>query len=163
MMIMMVFKGTVRSNLAWGNENATDEEMWEALDIAQAASFVKEKVLGLDEPVMQSGKNLSGGQRQRLTIARALMKKPEILILDDSASALDYATESSLMRALSALPYSPTKVIVSQRASSILNADIIVVMDDGEIVGKGTHKELLESCETYREIYQSQFGVGGEK
>ena len=159
----MLFKGTVRSNLAWGNENATDEEMWEALDIAQAASFVKEKELGLDEPVMQSGKNLSGGQRQRLTIARALMKKPEILILDDSASALDYATESSLMRALSALPYSPTKVIVSQRASSILGADIIVVMDDGEVVGKGTHKELLESYETYREIYQSQFGVGGEK
>lgn len=158
----VLFKGTIRSNLAWGNENATDDEMWEALDIAQASSFVKDKELGLDEPVTQGGKNLSGGQKQRLTIARALMKKPEILILDDSASALDYATESSLTQSLASLPYSPTKVIVSQRASSILGADVIIVMDDGEVVGKGTHKELLQTCETYREIYQSQFGAGGE-
>jgi len=158
----MLFKGTIRSNLAWGNPSATDEELWAALDAAQAASFVKEKSLGLDEPIEQGGKNLSGGQRQRLTIARALVKNPEILIFDDSSSALDYATEASLMKAIGALPYSPTKIIVSQRASSILNADIIIVMEDGEMVGKGTHGELLESCAEYREIYNSQFGAGGE-
>lgn len=159
----MLFKGTVRSNLLWGNENATDDEMWRALEIAQASSFVKEKELGLDEPITQGGKNLSGGQKQRLTIARALIKNPEIIIFDDSASALDYATESSLMKALNSLPNAPTKVIVSQRASSLMNADLIIVMDDGEMVGKGSHKDLMISCETYREIYQSQFGVGGDE
>ena len=159
----MLFKGTVRSNLLWGNENATDDEMWRALEIAQASSFVKEKELGLDEPITQGGKNLSGGQKQRLTIARALIKNPEIIIFDDSASALDYATESSLIKALNSLPNAPTKVIVSQRASSLMNADLIIVMDDGEMVGKGSHKDLMISCETYREIYQSQFGVGGDE
>ena len=159
----MLFKGTIRSNLLWGNENATDEEIWNALEASQSSSFVREKELGLDDPVAQSGKNLSGGQKQRLTIARALLKKPEILILDDSASALDYATEASLMQALRELPYSLTKIIVSQRASSILDADLIIVMDDGEVVGKGTHRELLSSCETYREIYSSQFGAGGDE
>ena len=153
----LLFKGTIRSNLLWGNENATEDELWEALSLAQADGFVKEKEGQLDEPVAQSGRNFSGGQRQRLTIARALVKKPQILILDDSASALDYATEAKLRRALKSLNYNPTTFIVSQRTSSILHADTIIVLDDGMIEGIGTHYELLESCEIYREIYFSQF------
>lgn len=154
-------KGTIRSNLLWGNEHATDEEIWTALSLAQADGFVKEKSLGLDEPVAQGGSNFSGGQRQRLTIARALLRKPQILILDDSASALDYATEAALRRALRTLDEKPTTFIVSQRTSSILHADRILVLDDGAMVGIGTHEELLASCEIYREIYHSQFPEGG--
>ncbi len=156
----VLFKGTVRSNMLWGNENATDSDIWSALENACADSFVREKEFSLDEKVEQNGSNFSGGQRQRLTIARALIKKPEILILDDSASALDYATESKLRKNIRALDYSPTVFIVSQRASSILHADLIIVLDDGELVGCGTHAELIESCDTYREIFNSQFDEG---
>ncbi len=156
-----LFKGTIRSNLAWGNENATDEEMWEALRLAQAEEFVLQKD-GLDTAVSQNGNNFSGGQKQRLTVARALVKKPGVLIFDDSASALDYATEAKLRLAVSSLEYSPTLFIVSQRASSILHADKILVLDDGELVGIGTHTELLASCEVYRDIYRSQFPEGGD-
>ncbi len=158
----LLFKGTVRSNLLWGNESATDEELWNALSLAQADAFIKEKDGQLDEPVTQNGRNFSGGQRQRLTIARALVKRPEILILDDSASALDYATESKLRKALRSLDYTPTTFIISQRASSILHADKIIVLDDGCVVGMGTHSELLSTCDTYREIYLSQFPEGGK-
>ena len=158
----ILFKGSVRSNLSWGNNDATEEDMWAALDNACATDFVKEKENQLDEAVEQNGNNYSGGQKQRLTIARALIKKSELLILDDSASALDYATESKLRSNIRKLEYAPTVVIVSQRASSILHADKIVVLDDGEMVGLGTHSELLESCETYREIYYSQFTEGGD-
>ncbi len=157
-----LFKGSIRSNLAWGKENATDEQMWQALSLAQADSFVKEKQ-GLDTAVTQNGNNFSGGQKQRLTIARALVKNPKILILDDSASALDYATEAKLRGAVSTLAHSPTLFIVSQRASSILHADQIIVLEDGEMVGYGKHEELLESCEVYRDIYRSQFPEGGNK
>lgn len=157
-----LFKGTIRSNLLWGDSSATDEEIWEALSAAQAEDFVREKPNGLDDTVKQNGSNLSGGQKQRLTIARALLRRPEILILDDSASALDYATESKLRRAISELDYKPTKFIVSQRASSIRYADMIIVLDDGCVVGMGDHSELLNSCEIYREIYNSQFTSGGE-
>lgn len=153
----VLFHGTVRDNLKWGREDATDEELWEALRAACAESFIREKELGLDAPVEQGGRNFSGGQRQRLTIARALVRRPEILILDDSASALDYATEASLRTALRNLPFHPTTFIVSQRASSVRHADLILVLDDGEIVGQGTHEELIESCEVYQEIYYSQF------
>ena len=155
-------KGTIRSNLAWGAENASDEQMWEALRIAQASEFVEEKN-GLDTEVAQNGSNFSGGQKQRLTIARALLKKPGVLILDDSASALDYATEAKLRREINNLDYSPTLFIVSQRTSSILHADKIIVLDDGDVVGIGTHSELLASCEVYQDIYRSQFSDGGEK
>jgi len=155
-----LFEGTVRSNLLWGDPNANDETLWQALTMAQAKEFVEEKELGLDAPILQNGSNLSGGQRQRLTIARALLRNPKFLILDDSASALDYATEASLRSALSKLD--TTKIIVSQRASSIMHADRILVLDDGELVGCGTHAELLNSCEVYREIYRSQFPEGGE-
>lgn len=154
-------KGTIRSNLLWGKKDASDGELWEALSAAQADGFVKEKAQGLDEPVAQGGSNFSGGQRQRLTIARALLRRPEILILDDSASALDYATEAALRRALCSLGYAPTTFIVSQRTSSILHADRILVLDDGALVGVGTHEELLISCEIYREIYHSQFPEEG--
>lgn len=150
-----LFAGTIRSNLLWGNENATDQELWQALETAQAADFVKEK--GLDGAVEQGGRNLSGGQKQRLTIARALAAKPEILILDDSASALDYATDAALRAALQKLPGEMTVVIVSQRTASIQKADHILVLDDGILAGQGTHAELLESCPVYREIYESQF------
>lgn len=158
----VAFKGTIRSNLSWGKDNATDEELWDALSLAQADSFVREKGGALDAPIEQKGWNLSGGQRQRLSIARALIKKPEILILDDSASALDYVTESKLRAALSSLDYSPTLFIISQRASSIMHADKILVLDDGRIVGEGKHDELLESCLIYREIYETQFEDGGK-
>lgn len=155
-----LFKGTIRSNLLWGNENATDDELISSLKIAQALDFVLEKN-GLDTPVSQNGSNFSGGQRQRLTIARALVKKPSVLILDDSSSALDYATEARLRAQISELEYSPTLFIVSQRASSILHADLILVLEDGEVVGKGRHEELLDSCEVYRDIYYSQYPKGG--
>ena len=150
-----LFAGTIRSNLLWGNQNATDEELWQALETAQAADFVEEK--GLDAAVEQGGRNLSGGQKQRLTIARALLCKPEILILDDSASALDFATDAALRAAIGELPGDMTVIIVSQRTASIQNADKILVLDDGEIAGQGTHSELLETCSVYREIYESQF------
>lgn len=153
----VLFKGTIRENLRWGNADATEEEMERALSDAQALEIVKAKPEGLDSPVAQNGKNLSGGQRQRLTIARALIKKPEILILDDSASALDYATDLALRRSLAALSYKPTVFIVSQRASSILHADKIAVLDEGKMVGLGTHEELIRTCPVYREIYYSQY------
>lgn len=153
----VLFTGTIRENLLWGKKDATEEELWQALEIAQAKDFVEEKYGKLDAPVFQSGKNFSGGQRQRLTIARALVRKPEILILDDSASALDYATDAKLRKAIREMPGAPTVFIVSQRASSIRYADQIVVLDDGEAVGIGTHDELLKTCDVYREIYESQF------
>lgn len=153
----VLFKGTIRENLRWGSADATEEEMERALSDAQALEIVKAKPEGLDSSVAQNGKNLSGGQRQRLTIARALIKKPEILILDDSASALDYATDLALRRSLAALSYKPTVFIVSQRASSILHADKIAVLDEGKMVGLGTHDELMQTCPVYREIYYSQY------
>ena len=152
-----LFTGTIRSNLLWGNPQATDAQLWAALETAQAADFVRAKSLGLDEPVEQGGQNFSGGQRQRLTIARALVSSPDILILDDSASALDFATDAALRKAIAALPGSMTVFIVSQRAASLQHADRILVLDDGHMVGCGSHKELLERCPVYQEIYESQF------
>ncbi len=157
-----LFAGTIRSNLLWGSRGAAEQELWGALETAQAADFVRAKPLGLDEPVEQGGRSLSGGQRQRLTIARALVKKPDILILDDSASALDFATDAALRKALRALPGDLTVVIVSQRTSSIQHADQILVLDDGRQVGLGSHETLLDTCPVYREIYESQFKKGGE-
>ncbi len=156
-----LFKGTVRSNLLWGKADATDGELWAALEAAQAADFVREKEGGLDAPVEQKGRNLSGGQKQRLTIARALVGSPEILILDDSASALDFATDARLRKALRELAGDPTIFIISQRTSSIKGADLILALDEGDVVGMGTHDELLTSCDVYREIHESQF-KGGE-
>ena len=153
----VLFQGTIRDNLKWGNEAATDEEIYEALRTAQAEEIVRQKKDGLDEMIEQEGRNLSGGQKQRLSIARALVRKPEILILDDSASALDYATDAALRRALKEMPGDTTVFIVSQRASSLMHADMIIVLDDGRAVGMGTHEELLKSCEVYQEIYYSQF------
>ena len=153
----VLFKGTIRSNLQWGKPDATEEEIWQAIDTAQAREVVEGKEGGLDAEIAQNGKNLSGGQRQRLTIARALVRSPQILILDDSASALDYATDARLRTALQKLEGGVTTFIVSQRASSIRHADKIVVLDDGEAAGIGTHEELMESCEVYREIYFSQY------
>jgi ABC-type multidrug transport system fused ATPase/permease subunit len=153
----VLFKGTIRSNLLWGNPNATEDALWEALERAQAKDFVLAKEGGLDAPVSQSGKNFSGGQRQRLTIARALVRKAPILILDDSSSALDYATDAALRRALRSLPENPTVFLISQRTSSIRHADRILVLEDGEAVGLGTHTELLKGCEVYREIHESQY------
>lgn len=155
-----LFTGTIRSNLLWGNQDATDEELWKALELAQAAEFVHAKPQGLDEVVEQGGRNFSGGQKQRLTIARALVKQPDILILDDSASALDFATDAALRKALSTLPGNITVFIVSQRTSSLKHADRILVLDDGQIADQGTHEELLKHCEVYREIYESQFKKG---
>ena len=155
-----LFGGTIRSNLLWGNKNAADADLWAALETAQAADFVRAKPLGLDEPVEQGGRNLSGGQKQRLTIARALVGKPEILILDDSASALDYATDAALRKALAALPGDLTVFIVSQRAASLQHADQIIVLDDGRMVGLGRHADLLKTCPVYEEIYASQFKKG---
>ena len=157
-----LFKGTIRSNLLWGNENATDEELWHALSIAQSEDFVRQKPGKLDDPVEQGGRNLSGGQRQRLTIARALVGQPDILILDDSASALDYATDAALRKALRTLPADTTLFIVSQRTSSLRHADQIIVLDDGHVVGIGTHDELMQTCEVYREIHESQFRKGSD-
>lgn len=153
----VLFKGTIRENLKWGKNDATDEELWAAIDAAQAREFVETKDGGLDFEIAQGGKNLSGGQKQRLTIARALVRKPDILILDDSASALDYATDAKLRAAIAALPGNMTVFIVSQRTASIMHADKIIVLDDGKIVGMGTQEELLEDCEVYKEIYNSQF------
>ena len=153
----VLFKGTIRSNLQWGKPDATEEEMWQAIDTAQAREVVEGRGGRLDAKIAQNGKNLSGGQRQRLTIARALVRKPEILILDDSASALDYATDAKLREALRALEGRTTTFIVSQRASTIRHADQIIVLDDGEMAGIGTHEELLAGCEVYQEIYYSQY------
>ena len=153
----VLFKGTIRSNLAWGKPDATEEEMWKALELAQAAEVVEGKDGKLDAAVAQNGKNFSGGQRQRLTIARALVRNPEILILDDSASALDYATDAKLRAALRTLENKTTTFIVSQRASTIRHADKIIVLDDGEMAGVGTHEELLKNCTVYQEIYYSQY------
>lgn len=153
----VLFAGTVRSNLAWGKEDATEEEMQQALSIAQAAEVVDKKDGKLDAEVEQGGKNFSGGQKQRLTIARALVKQPEILIMDDSSSALDYATDAKLRQAIHNMPNRPTVFIVSQRAASIMYADKIIVLDDGTVAGTGTHEELLKDCSVYQEIYYSQF------
>ena len=153
----VLFKGTIRSNLLWGNPEADEEALRRALETAQALDVVAAKPLGLDEPVEQGGRNFSGGQRQRLTIARALVCDPEILILDDSASALDYATDAALRRAIRQMENPPTTFIVSQRAASIRFADLILVLDDGKVVGMGTHDELLAACPVYQEIYRSQF------
>lgn len=153
----VLFKGTIRENLKWGNPGASDADLMEALETAQAAEVVQGKENGLDAEVAQGGKNFSGGQKQRLTIARALVRKPEILILDDSASALDYATDAALRKAIRDMKNSPTVFIVSQRAASMLYADKIIVLDDGKVAGIGTHTELLENCPVYQEIYYSQF------
>lgn len=153
----VLFAGTIADNLRWGKNDATEEEMWKALDIAQATEVVKGKEGGLDYMIEQGGKNLSGGQKQRLTIARAVVKDPDILILDDSASALDFATDASLRAALKGMHGDKTIFIVSQRTSSIQFADNIIVLDDGQMVGFGSHEKLLETCETYKEIYDSQF------
>ena len=158
-----LFAGTIRSNLLFGDPNASDDALWSALDLAMAKDFVSEKPDKLDEAVLQNGTNFSGGQRQRLTIARALTRKPKILILDDSSSALDYATEAALRKNIASLDYSPTVFIISQRASSIMHADTIIVLDDGAPVGIGKHNDLLISCDIYKEIYNTQFSDGGEK
>ena len=152
-----LFAGTIRSNLLWGDKTAGDAALWEALEAAQASEIVEKKEGKLAEPVLAGGKNFSGGQKQRLTIARALAGKPEIILLDDSASALDLATEAALRGALRSLPWHPTLVVVSQRASSVLSAEQILVLDDGQMMGLGTHSELLEKNETYQEIYYSQY------
>lgn len=156
----VLFAGTVRSNLTWGKKGATDEELWRALRIAQAEEVVRGKSGGLDAEVEQGGRNFSGGQKQRLAIARALIRKPDILILDDSASALDYATDAALRRAIQEELKGMTVFIVSQRAASVRNADKIVVLDDGRMAGIGTHEDLMEGCEVYQEIYESQYGKG---
>lgn len=153
----VLFKGSIRENLKWGNENASDELLWQAIDTAQAREVVEGKPGMLDFPIEQNGRNLSGGQRQRLTIARALIKEPEILILDDSASALDFATDAALRRAIASMEGKLTTFIVSQRTSSIRQADLILVLEDGRLAGKGTHEELMKTCPTYQEIYYSQF------
>ena len=157
----VLFRGTIRDNLRWGNENATEEDMYEALRIAQAEEIVRNKEGALDAPVEQNGRNFSGGQRQRLTIARALVRKPDILILDDSSSALDYATDAALRRALRDMKDAPTIFVVSQRATTLQHADRIIVLDDGEVAGIGKHEDLLTHCDTYREIYESQFRKEG--
>ena len=153
----VLFAGTVRSNLAWGKEDATEEEMQQALSVAQAAEVVDKKDGKLDAEVEQGGRNFSGGQKQRLTIARALVKQPEILIMDDSSSALDYATDAKLRQAIHNMPNRPSVFIVSQRAASIMYADKIIVLGDGTVAGTGTHEELLKDCSVYQEIYYSQF------
>lgn len=153
----VLFRGTIRENLLWGKKEATEEELWKALEIAQAREIVEGKEHGLEEMVEQGGRNLSGGQRQRMAIARTLVGQHPILILDDSSSALDYATDARLRMALAGLDPKPTVLVVSQRAASILYADLIIVMDDGKIVGQGTHEELLKNCPVYQEIYDSQF------
>ncbi len=153
----VLFRGTIEENLRWGNPQASEAELQEALRISQAAEFVEKKEGGLHAPVEQGGRNLSGGQKQRLTIARALVRKPEILILDDSASALDFATDAALRKAIAGMKEQPLVFIVSQRAASIWHADQILVLDDGRLAGRGTHEELLENCPVYQEIYYSQF------
>jgi len=153
----LLFKGTVRENLLMGNGSATDEALWRALERAQAADFVREKDGGLDAEVEQEGRNFSGGQKQRLAVARALVKEPEILILDDAASALDFATDAALREAIAAMPKDMTVFIVSQRTASVMNADRILVLEDGRLIGQGTHEELMAKCPVYHEIYDSQF------
>ena len=153
----VLFKGTIADNLKFGKEDVTEEDMWQALSMAQAKEFVEQKEGGLSYVINEGGKNLSGGQKQRLTIARALVKKPEILVLDDSASALDYATDAALRKALKETGENQITFIVSQRAASIMHADQIIVLDEGEMVGLGTHGELLKKCQVYKEIYDSQF------
>ena len=153
----LLFKGSIRDNMKWGKKDATDDEIMEALDISQSREFVEKKDGKLDAFIDQGGKNLSGGQRQRLTIARAMVRKPDILILDDSASALDFATDAALRKAIRGMKLSPTLFIVSQRAASLMHADKIIVLDDGKVAGIGTHDELLAGCEVYQEIYYSQF------
>ena len=153
----VLFHGTIRENIRWGKPDATDEEIWRALDTAQARDVVEGKEGGLDYVIEQGGKNLSGGQRQRLGIARSLVGNPDIIIFDDSASALDYATDARLRAAVRTMEGEHTVFIVSQRAASISHADQIIVLDDGRIAGRGTHAELLESCPVYQEIYYSQF------
>lgn len=155
----VLFKGTIKENIMWGNKEATIEDINDAIKIAQAVDVVEKKEKKLDEMVEQGGSNLSGGQKQRLTIARAMVRKPEILILDDSASALDFATDAALRKAIKNVDFNPTVFIVSQRAASIMHADKIIVLDDGEAVGMGTHEELLATCDVYKEIYNSQFKV----
>lgn len=159
----VLFRGSIRENIRWGRENASDEEIWKALEAAQAKDFVEEKEGGLDFVIAQGGKNLSGGQKQRLTIARALVKQPEILILDDSASALDYATDAALRRSIKELDPAMTVFIVSQRTASVLHADKIIVLEDGEVAGIGTHTELLATCPVYKEIHESQVSKGGQE
>ena len=155
---VFLFAASIKENIRYGRIDATDEEIWEALKTAQAEEFIRAKEGGLDANIEQGGRNLSGGQRQRLTIARALVKKPRVLILDDSASALDYATDAALRKAIRQMEGAPTVFIVSQRTSSLMSADRILVLDDGEATGYGTHEELLKNCQTYREIYNSQYG-----
>ena len=157
----VLFQGTIAENLRWGKPDASEDEMWKALEVAQAKDVVEGKEGGLNYQIEQGGRNLSGGQKQRLTIARAVVKNPDILILDDSASALDFATDAKLRAALRGLQKDKTIFIVSQRTSSIQFADQILVMDDGELAGIGTHEQLLENCEIYREIYESQFKKEG--
>ena len=152
-----LFSGTIRDNIKWGNQNATDEEIMSAIESAQAKEVVLGKEKGLDEEILQGGSNLSGGQKQRLCIARALVGKPEVLILDDSASALDFATDARLRLAIRELEWKPTVFIVSQRAASVMHCDKILVLDDGQCVGIGTSEQLLKKCDVYREIYYSQF------
>lgn len=159
----VLFRGTIRENLLWGNPDATEDELCEALSAAQATDVVAKKEMGLDSVVEQGGRNFSGGQRQRLTIARALVRHPDILILDDSASALDYATDARLRQALRQLKKAPTVFIVSQRTASLAHADRILVLDDGHLCGIGRHEQLLETCPVYREIYDSQFAAEGAK
>ena len=156
-----LFRGTIRDNIRWGKEDASDEEIRKALQAAQALDFVEDKDGKLDFEVAQGGKNLSGGQKQRLTIARALVMQPEILILDDSASALDYATDAALRKSIKELDPEMTVFIVSQRTASVLHADKIIVLEDGEVAGIGTHKELLDTCPVYKEIHDSQMSKGG--
>ena len=152
----VLFKGSIADNLRWGKEDATEQEMYEALDISQAREFVDTKQGGLEFQIEQGGRNLSGGQKQRMTIARALVRKPEILILDDSASALDFATDAALRKSIKEMKNQPTVFIVSQRAASIQYADQIIVLDDGAMAGIGTHEELLKNCEVYLQIAKSQ-------
>ena len=159
----VLFRGSIRDNIRWGKEDASDEEIKKALSAAQALSFVEEKEGGLDFAIAQGGKNLSGGQKQRLTIARALVMQPEILILDDSASALDYATDAALRKSIKELDPEMTVFIVSQRTASVLHADKIIVLEDGEVAGIGTHAELLDSCPVYKEIHDSQVTKGGQE
>lgn len=159
----VLFTGTIRDNIKWGKEDATDEEILEACKISQSLEIINKKEKGLDSVVEQNGRNFSGGQKQRLAIARALVRKPEILIFDDSSSALDYATDAALRKSLKSLDYFPTIFIVSQRTASIQNADKIIVLDDGKIVGFDTHTNLLQNCQVYQEIYNSQFKNGGNK
>ena len=157
----MLFTGTIRDNMQWACPDATDEQIWQALEIAQAADFVRGKPKGLDEPVETAGRNFSGGQRQRLAIARALMKRADLYIFDDSFSALDFKTDAALRHALQDETRDAAVLIIAQRISTILHADQIVVLKDGEVVGLGTHGELMETCEVYRAIAESQM-KGGE-